>query len=120
MRCRGGALRAGPGTDVAPVPTTPPFEQLDFVYMPSRDVAADLTWFEGVLGGRVVFAIEDGGTRVAMVELTGGPPRLLLTDHVEGEAPILVFRVADLPAAERDLRAAAGRPAARWRSRTDR
>ena len=86
------------------MPATPPFEQLDFVYLPSRDVAADLAWFEGVLGGRVVFTIEDGGTRVAMVELTGGPPRLLLTDHVEGEAPILVFRVADLPAAERDLR----------------
>ena len=86
------------------MPATPPFEQLDFVYLPSRDVAADLAWFEGVLGGRVVFTIEDAGTRVAMVELTGGPPRLLLTDHVEGEAPILVFRVADLPAAERDLR----------------
>ena len=58
---------AGPGpdvgTDIGPVPpSTPPFEQLDFIYMPSRDVAADLTWFEGVLGGRVVFAIEDGGT----------------------------------------------------------
>jgi hypothetical protein len=83
----------------------PPFEQLDFVYMPSRDVAADLAWFEGVLGGRVVFAIDDGGTRVAMVELTEGSPRLLLTDHLEGEAPILVFRVADLQVAQRELRA---------------
>jgi hypothetical protein len=82
----------------------PPFEQLDFVYMPSRDVAADLAWFEGVLGARVGFAIEDGGTRVAMVELTSGPPRLLLTDHVEGEAPILVFRVADLAATLAELR----------------
>ena len=87
------------------MPPTPPFEQLDFVYLPSRNVAADLAWFESVLGGRVVFAIEDGGTRVAMVELTDGPPRLLLTDHVEGEAPILVFRVADLAEAQRDLRA---------------
>ena len=46
-----------------------PFEQLDFLYMPSRDVAADLTYFTNVLGGRVVFAIEAMGTRVAAIEL---------------------------------------------------
>ena len=37
------------------------FEALDFVYTPSRDVAADLADFTTVLGGRLVFAIEDGG-----------------------------------------------------------
>ena len=55
-----------------------------------------------------MFAIEDGGTRVAMVELAAGPPRLLLTDHVEGDAPILVFRVPTCAAAQRELKAAAG------------
>jgi hypothetical protein len=78
--------------------TTLPFEQLDYLYMPSRDVAADLTHFTNVIGARVVFAIDDGGTRVAMLELTDGPPRVLLTDHVEGDAPILVYRVADIEA----------------------
>ena len=72
------------------------FEQLDFVYTPSRDVAADLAYFVEVLGGRVVFAIDSMGTRVAAVELTEGPPLVLLADHVEGERPILVYRVADL------------------------
>ena len=38
--------------------TPAPFEQLDFVYMPSRDVAADLAYLTGVLGGRPVFAVE--------------------------------------------------------------
>ncbi len=66
---------------------------LDFLYTPSRDVAADMADFVDVLGGRLVFAIEDGGIRVAMVELTDGPPRILLTDHVEGDRPILVYRV---------------------------
>ena len=79
------------------------FESLDFVYTPSRDVAADLADFTTVLGGRLVFAIEDGGIRAAMVELPSGPPSILLTDHVEGERPILVYRVADLPHALAEL-----------------
>ena len=81
----------------------PPFEQLDFLYTPSRDVAADLAYFTKVLGGRAVFAIESMGTRVAAVQLTEGPPLLLLADHVVGERPILVYRVPDLDAALAEL-----------------
>lgn len=77
----------------------PHFEQLDFLYVPSRDVATDLAHFTEVMGGRMVFAIEAMGTKVAAVELTEGPPLILLTDHLEGERPILVYRVADLPVA---------------------
>jgi catechol 2,3-dioxygenase-like lactoylglutathione lyase family enzyme len=80
------------------------FEQLDFVYMPSRDAAADVAWFTDVLGARLVFAIEGMGTRVAMVELTSDPPRILLAEHLEGDRPVLVYRVADLNAAAEDLR----------------
>ena len=74
----------------------PMFEQLDYVYMPSRDVAADVGFFTEVLGGRLVFAIDGMGTRVAMIELTDGPPQLLLAGHLEGDRPVLVYRVADL------------------------
>jgi hypothetical protein len=74
----------------------PPFLSLDFVYTPSRDVPADLEYFTNTLGGRVVFAIDSDGTKVAAVELTTGPPLLLLTDHLSGERPILVYRVDDL------------------------
>ena len=76
-----------------------PFQQLDFVYTPSTDVAGDLGYFSEVLGGRVVFAVEAMGTRVAAVQFTEGPPLVLLADHVEGDRPILVYRVADLGAA---------------------
>jgi hypothetical protein len=79
-----------------------PFEQLDFVYTPSADVAADLGYFAEVLGGRIEFAIEAMGTRVAAVALADGAPLVLLADHVHGEAPILVYRVTDL---ERELEA---------------
>jgi hypothetical protein len=78
---------------------TPPFQQLDFVYTPSRDVAADLTYFTDILGGRVVFAVEAMGARVGAIALTHGPPLVVLADHVKGERPILVYRVADLDAA---------------------
>jgi catechol 2,3-dioxygenase-like lactoylglutathione lyase family enzyme len=74
----------------------PLFEQLDFLYMPSRDVAYDLAFYQDVLGAEIVFAIEAFGARVAQVRLTGEGPRLLLADHLEGEAPVLVHRVADL------------------------
>jgi hypothetical protein len=81
------------------------FERLDFLYVPSRDVAADLGYFTEVLGGQVVFAIQAMGTRVAAVRLTEQPPLVLLADHLEGERPILVYRVPDLGAAMADLEA---------------
>jgi glyoxalase/bleomycin resistance protein/dioxygenase superfamily protein len=80
-----------------------PFEQLDFVYMPSRDVAADVRYFTDVLGAELVFAIDAMGTRVAMVKLADAAPALLLADHVEGDQPILVYRVGDLDSALADL-----------------
>ena len=81
------------------------FESLDYVYQPSRDVAADVAYVTDVLGARLVFAIDGMGTRVAMVELTDGPPRLLLAGHLEGDRPVLVYRVADLRAATTELAA---------------
>jgi hypothetical protein len=72
------------------------FEELDFLYMPSRDVAADIPHFVEGLGGALVFAIERFGTRVAMVRLTEEGPAVLLAEHLAGDAPVLVYRVADL------------------------
>jgi Glyoxalase/Bleomycin resistance protein/Dioxygenase superfamily len=79
------------------------FDRLDYLYMPSRDVARDVAWFTDVLGGRLVFAIEGMGTRVAMIELTQDPPRILLAGHLDGQVPVLVYRVDDLEAATREL-----------------
>ncbi len=81
----------------------PPFGQLDFLYCPSADVEADARYFTEVLGGRLVFAIESTGTRVAAVSLTQGPPFVLFADHVQGERPILLYRVDDLGSALAEL-----------------
>ena len=79
--------------------SAPPFESLDFVYMPSGDVAGDVRHFTEVLGGELVFAIEAFGTRVAMVRMTPQAPAVLLAGHLHDDRPVLVFRVADLEGA---------------------
>lgn len=78
------------------------FGSLDFVYCPSRDAAADLAHWTERVGAEVVFAIERFGTRVAMVEVGGGPG-VLLAEHLEGDQPVLVYRVDDLAATVADL-----------------
>ena len=44
------------------------------------------------------------GARVALIELTNGPPHVLLTDHLEGDRPIYVYRVGDLRKATAELK----------------
>jgi hypothetical protein len=82
-----------------------PFLQLDYLYTPSNDVAADARYFTEVLGGTLVFSIDSMGTRVAMIRLSAGPPHILLTDHLEGDRAIFIYRVPDLPKALAGLKA---------------
>jgi len=79
------------------------FDRLDFVYLPTRDAAADVEHFTRRLGGELVFAIEAFGTRVAMVRLSPGAPSLLLAEHLDGDQPVLVHRVEDLPGTVAEL-----------------
>ena len=76
--------------------------RLDYLYSQSDDVAADLRYLVDVLGGEEVFAIEDGGVRVAMVSFGSGPA-ILLTDHLDGDRPVHVYAVDDLASSTREL-----------------
>jgi hypothetical protein len=71
---------------------------LDYLYTPSTDVAGDVAFLTEVLGGELAFAIDDGGTKVAMVTVGEGPG-ILLTDHLAGERPIHVLAVKVLATA---------------------
>src|SRR6202022_1357458 len=79
------------------------FKSLDFIYHPSTDVKRDVAYFTDVLGGRLRFAVEGMGARVAAVELAPPPPLLLLPDPVKGKTAILVYRVKSLDDALADL-----------------
>ena len=79
------------------------FGPLDFIYMPSRNTAADAEHFTDALGGELEFAIERFGARVAMVRFGEGSPAVVLADHLHGEAPVLVFRVDNLDAAVKEV-----------------
>src|SRR5258705_13344609 len=79
--------------------------ELDFLYVPSADVAADATYWVTVLGARLVFAVEGMGARVAMLELGSSGPRILLTDHLEDQRTVLIYRVEDLARTQKELRA---------------
>jgi hypothetical protein len=107
---RRGTARVGSGPDQG----AGVFEQLDFVYLPSRDAAADLRHFTDGLGAEAVFAIEAFGTRVAMVRLGAGPPALLLAEHLDTDRPVLVHRVGDLGATLAALERRGVRTAARF------
>jgi hypothetical protein len=90
------------------------FESLDFVYLPSRDVAAEVEHYVKALGAELMFAIEAFGTRVAMLRAATAPPPLLLAGHLEGEQPVLVYRVGDLESTTSGLSDAGARVGARF------
>jgi len=81
-----------------------PFGELDYLYTPSDDVAKDARYFTDVLGGKLAFAVEGMGARVAMIELADGPPHVLLTDHLDSDRTIYIYRVKNLARAVAGLK----------------
>jgi hypothetical protein len=77
--------------------------RLDFVYCPSRDAAVDRDHWTDRLGAEPVFAIERFDTRVACVQ-PGEGPMVLFAQHLDGDRPILLYRVDDLAGATEELR----------------
>lgn len=77
--------------------------ELDFLYVPSADVAADATYWVNVLGARPLFAVDGMGARVAMLELGSSGPRVQLTDHLEDQRTVLIYRVDDVVRTQTEL-----------------
>ena len=71
-------------------------DSLEVLYVPSRDVEADVRFHRETQDGRVIFAIEAMGTRVAEVALAQQGPHVLLAEHLPGDAPILLHCVSAL------------------------
>jgi hypothetical protein len=81
-------------------------ESLDFVYVPTNDVDAAARGYVEGLGAELVWKVRGMGTVVACLRVSTAGPAILLSGHLEGPAPILVYRVADYDAARTRLRAA--------------
>jgi hypothetical protein len=81
-------------------------ESLDFVYVPTEDVDAGIHRYVDELGAELVWKVRGMGTVVACLRVSTAGPAVLLSGHLEGPAPILVYRVADYAAAIARLRAA--------------
>ena len=72
------------------------FLSLDFLYVPSRPPGPVVAYYTDVLGGTLMFRIKEIGTEVAAVKLSDVGPLVLLAEHLEGNLPILIYRVENL------------------------
>jgi len=86
------------------------FLSLDFLYVPTPDVAGAIEYYVTVLGAELVWKIRDGETVVANVRVSEAGPALLLASHLEGHVPILIYRVADLQEVMTALRSRGWQP----------
>lgn len=59
-----------------------------------------------VLGADLRWKVRGMGTVVACLTVAGEGPAILLTGHLEGEVPVLIYRVADYAATVDRLRTA--------------
>ncbi len=80
------------------------FLSLDFVYVPTADVDAAASAYVDVLGARLEWKVRGMGTVVACLRVSEAGPAILLSGHLHGEQPILVYRVEDYRAAVDQLR----------------
>jgi hypothetical protein len=73
------------------------FLSLDYLYLAAPDVGAAVRFYTEALGGTLAWRVRDGGTVVAAVRLTGSGPLVLLADHLDVGAGLLIYRVRSLP-----------------------
>src|ERR1700730_12067523 len=81
------------------------FLSLDFVYIPTPDVDMSARRYVDELGAELVWKVRGMGTVVACLRVSPDGPALLLSGHLEGPVPILIYRVADYASTVAELRA---------------
>ena len=74
--------------------------------MPTDDVDEAARRYVEELGAELVWKVRAMGTVVACLRVSDDGPAILLSGHLEGPSPILVYRVDDYAAAVAELRAA--------------
>ena len=82
------------------------FLSLDYVYVPTQDVDEGIARYVERLGAELVWKVRGMGTVVACLRVSDDGPAILLSGHLHGATPILVYRVADYDDAVAQLGAA--------------
>ncbi len=80
------------------------FLSLDFVYVPTADVDAATAAYVDALGAHLEWKVRGMGTVVACLRVSDEGPAILLSGHLHGERPILVYRVESYQVAIHGLR----------------
>jgi hypothetical protein len=80
------------------------YESLDYLYVPTSDVGASARRYVDELGAELMWKVRGMGTVVACLRISADGPAILLSEHLDGTVPILVYRVTDYDAAVQRLR----------------
>ena len=80
------------------------YESLDYMYVPTSDVDASVRRYVDAADAELVWKVRGMGTVVACLRVSADGPAMLLTEHLVGTVPILVYRVTDYEAAIQRLR----------------
>jgi hypothetical protein len=76
----------------------------DVLYLPSRDVTADIAFYRDVLGARIASVRETLGVQVAELEISPRGPRVTLAEQLAGGQPVVLRETSDLDATLAELR----------------
>jgi hypothetical protein len=85
------------------VAVPPLFQSLDFVYVPTADVDDAARRYVEQLGAELIWKVRGMGTVVACLRVSESGPSILLSGHLEGNAPVLVYRVESYDETLREL-----------------
>jgi hypothetical protein len=80
------------------------FSSLDYIYIPAADVDGETQRYLDTLGAELAWKVRGMGTTVACLRLGEPGPAILLSGHLRGASPILVYRVQDYAATIAQLR----------------
>jgi hypothetical protein len=71
------------------------FGSLDYIYLPAADVDDEVVRYVETAGAELVWKVRAMGTTVACLRVGESGPAILLSGHLQGTSPILVYQVQD-------------------------
>jgi hypothetical protein len=80
------------------------FGSLDYIYLPAADVDDEVVRYVETAGAELVWKVRAMGTTVACLRVGESGPAILLSGHLQGTSPILVYQVQDYAGTVAQLR----------------